>query len=121
MPSNEALSAIAFFIVALVMGFVGYKKQPQVVSPPNTQAATVVSAAIGMGWLERDQAERLLAYVERQAKATERCAHALEKLADEDAHEMKDKIDQLMDTMRENERRLRGIEGMRSRRPRRGA
>lgn len=118
MPDKETLSAIGFFFAAVIVGLWQYFRNPR---QQTTSASTMVSAAIGMGWLERDQAERLLSYVERQAKATERCAQALEKLADEEAHEMKDRIDQLMDTMRENERRLRGVEGMRSRRSRRGA
>lgn len=116
MLDKETLSAIGFFSAAVILGIWQYLKDPK--KPPVATAGSMVTAAIGMGWLERDQAERLLSYCERQAKAQERCAQALEKLADEEAHEMKDRIDQLMDTMRENERRLRGVEGMRSRRRR---
>lgn len=115
MPNNETLAAAAFFIAALLAGLHQYfRRAPAAPAVPGT----VLTAAIGMGWLEREQAERLLAGVERQAKAQESCAASLAVLADRSQDEMKDKIDELMDTMRDNERRLRGVEGMRSRRRR---
>lgn len=117
MPDNETLSAAAFFLVALLAAAWGYLKKPPTPAAP-AATGTVISAAIGMGWLEKDQAERLLSYVERTAKAQERIAIATEALADKRSNEMKDAIEELMDVMREKERRIRDLEGMRVRRRR---
>lgn len=117
MPDNETLSAVGFFLAAILAGLWGYFKKPPAASPMTT-AGTVMTAAIGMGWMEKDQAERMLTSVEKLVKHQERMAEALEALADRRASEMKDTIDELMDVMREKERRLRDLEGMRAR-PRR--
>lgn len=106
MPDNETLSAAAFFIVAILAAAWGYMKKPSM--PPTSAAAgSLVSAAIGLGWLEKDQAERMLGYLERNAKAQERMASSLEALADKRTSEIKDTIEDLMDVMRNNERLLR--------------
>lgn len=116
MLDNETLSAIGFFIAALIAGLWGYFRKPA--TPPASASGTVITAAMGMGWLEKDQAERLLALGEKTAKQQERMAHALETLADKRTNEMKDAIEELMDVMREKEKRIRDLEGMRAR-PRR--
>lgn len=110
MPSNETLAAAAFFIAALLAGLHQYLRKP---SAPPTAAGTVMSAAIGLGWLERDQSERLLTYMERQTKAQERLVEIFD---DKKTHAVTDRIDDLMEMLRDKEQRISRLEGMRVRR-----
>lgn len=120
MPSNEVLGAAAFFIAALLAGLGQYFfKRPVPPVAASTAAQTVISS-IGMGWLERDQMERFLSAIERIAKSQERIANAADTVVDRQKADMSDRIDELMDVLRDKERRISDLEGMRSRRRPRG-
>lgn len=97
MLPSDLLNNIAVLIVAILVGLYGYFKRPK----RQTPQLTVTGAAIGLSWLEREQAERMLSSIDTQAKAQVRIASALESLADKKTTDMGDDIKTLVDQVEE--------------------
>lgn len=100
MLDKDLLNNLAIIIVAVIVGLVGYfrkRNKPQEPSP--------VLTGIGLGWLEKEQTERLLSSVDQQAKALTRIADSIEELADQRETKRDDHIQELLKRISEMEKR----------------
>lgn len=91
MLDSDFLNNVAVLVVAVIVGLIGYFRRPR------KKGVTTTMTAIGLGWLEREQTERMLSSIDGQAKAQVRMAEALEAMADKKANEMTDQLKELVE------------------------
>lgn len=91
---NEAVKNIALFVVALIVAVVGYfKRKPPIPDPIMTDP---IMTSIGLGWLEREQTERMLKALDDQASALKTIAKCMTDITDQRSQDMAERIDVLM-------------------------
>lgn len=84
------------WIAAIYGGILGLAALGQYLNRPKAAVkGDPVVAGYGIGLIERDQAERLLAFQARQASAQERIAEFLGSMSDRDRAELKDELEEL--------------------------
>ncbi len=86
---RELINNIALFIIAVIAGAVGYfRRRP-------TNPDPIMS--VGLGWMEREQTERMLKALDNQAIALTRIADALVMITDHRTNNMAERMDELME------------------------
>lgn len=93
---REIINNLALFFVSVIVAFIAYFRRAPAIKDP-------IISSVGMGWMEREQTERMLRALDDQAKSLIRIADYLEKLTDQRSNNMSDRIDELMEQIKKME------------------
>lgn len=93
---REIINNLALFFVSVIVAFIAYFRRTPAIKDP-------IISSVGMGWMEREQTERMLRALDDQAKSLIRIADYLEKLTDQRSNNMSDRIDELMEQIKKME------------------